>query len=553
MRRQLMRLALENAFVNVNQPPSHEDALIMSFRKEFGHLYPTPPVVIEHNPLGRPYLTMEEIANGQPVKEIEHTIYARVINPSELDRAASKEHQEQWEIRVPKTDKNAGKGSMRVRKTWNEGKEDEAVYVRTSKVTMNDKGDKIELPLPSNKDEFTIFKFLSEQGMKKVRFTFPIIGTDLKWEIDMFPKADGSGFHEWCKIDLEVRDREQPIPEFPIALDDVILPVGYGRQNGDADEIKVRELYDSFFLTKNEFLPKAVEPAEGSSPSAAEQGIATATPVESSDSSSDEAPEPTVSAEPPEPAAGTTDVAEHERLSQALSEPNPENLQAPAEPRDAAEPNGAEPQGHDTTPEQAEDNLVEDGLPTKPKQPDNGIEASDADVPPTEEEQAEAEQAQTQAKVDQIQAEKKAEAQSQGEPDPTEGGKVPVDLIDNPAGDPSVATEPESEDGAGTSGDTTGAADGSNPDENGEGTGDGLGGELPDGAGTTGTEASEPNGQGEAEPTADTANASNGEGQSNAEVNGEDHVAANAPQHAQPDEVPPENDQGERRPEEATQ
>jgi hypothetical protein len=621
MRSQVMRLALENAFVDVHHP-SHDDALIMSFRKEFGHLYPTPPVVVEHNPIGRPYLVMEEIANGQPVKEIEHTIYAKVVSPSELERAASKENQEQWEIRVPKDDKNAGDGSMRVRKTWQDGKEEEAVYVRTSKVKMNDNGDKIELPLPSNKDEFTIFKFLSGQGMRKVRFTFPIIGTDLKWEIDMFPKPDGEGYYDWCKIDLEVRDRNQPIPEFPIALSDVILPEGYGRPTGGNEEGIVRDLYDQFFLLKNEFLKKpSTDPVEVQS-AQNNDGLATSEQaslpndpgadqtlgqVQKGTEGSDEPPAQAVAQTPAAPSS--TDIPEHEQLSQALNEGVPGNLQIDPEPKQdqgqgqaenpapeqgtaanpegnaiPGEPNGAEPNGGATTPEQAESNQQPEGLTTKgtgtEPTPDGQVDAQGpAEGETGEGEQTEAQQEheeheeqqeqqqqaqldQTQLKVDEIQKEKQAEAQAQGKPDPTEGGKVPVDLIDNPQGDPSVATPPgETNEGSeSTDGDdTTGAADGTNPEVNPEGTGDGLGGELAGGAGTTGTDD---NSLGENDVQSDgtqgeggdvpTANAM-GEGETNAEATGQDLAAAAAPEKATAGEMPAENAEQNKRPNEEEQ
>jgi hypothetical protein len=621
MRRQLMRLALENAFINVNQPPSHEDALIMSFRKEFGHLYPSPPVVIEHNPIGRPYLAMEEIANGQPVNEIEHTIYARVVNFSDLEQAASKENQEQWEIRIEKTEKIAGKGSMRVRKTWLDGKEEEASFVRTSKVVMNEKGDKIELPMPSNKDEFTIFKFLAAQGMRKVRYTFPIIGTNLKWEIDMFPKPDGDGFFEWCKIDLEVQNREQPIPEFPIPLEDVILPEGYGRTGGGEVQNQITQLYDQFFLLKNQFLPRGdAAPAVGST-SAGDQGIATAVPALPNDtaepqqldthtSASDEAPAPAVQDIAPRPAASTAQNPQ-QQLDQALNQGIPDNLQVQPEP-EVQEPVTAElpqqaqaeepPQVDSTVaqtpapneaPAQAEQPEAEaaqaEGTPLEqPEQPDvsapsdtpdelatkpqAGNEApvednsSTASTPEEQQEQQEEQtQEQTEDKVEAIQQQKKAEAESQGKLDPTEDGKVPVDLIDNPAGDPSMM-KPDDQDnpeGAGeetaNGGNVTGATDGTNPDENGAGTGDGLGGELADGAGTTGTDddaldltsadATDPASEEGTVPTSTsgTAEGNNGSGEDIDQANGEQAGVANVPSKAETDEIPPENDQDKRK------
>jgi hypothetical protein len=474
---------------------------------------------------------------------------------------------------------------------------------------MNDKGDKIELPLPSNVDEFTVFKFLAPQGMRKTRFTFPIIGTNLKWEIDMFPKQDGEGFHEWCKIDLEVQDRNQPIPEFPIPLDDVILPEGYGRTGGPEVQDQVTKLYDEFFLLKNQFLPKQTEMAPAT---AQDEGIATSVAALPNDtaepavldagSSSDEAP--AVTPETPNqdlpdavPAQQSTDSPQA-ALDQALNQGVPDNLQVAPEPVIQEPTTGAEPPaepvqepgtpnaepaqaqapagqatdpvngGDAVTPEPSQPGVeppaaVEPDLATKPEQPEEPIDdakAEDQSVVEAskdeQEQQAEQTQSTTQTKVDALQAEKKAEAESQGKLDPTEDGKVPVDLIDNPAGDPSVM-EPDTDtpEGAGeetsNGGNVTGATDGTDPDANALGTGDGLGGDLADGAGTTGTDAPDINDQDATDPgseegteptsTAGTAEGANGEGVDNSEVNGEQQVAANAPSKAETDEIPPED------------
>jgi hypothetical protein len=205
-------------------------------------------------------VSLEETSDGKPFNEIEHVIYGRITDFNQLKEASSMETQEQWEVRIPKTDKNAGKGSIRVRKTTIAG--GDPVYVVTTKIPTNGEGDKLELALPSNEDNFLQFKYLAEQGMVKNRYHFPIVGTDMVWEVDVFPK-EGGGYHEWCKIDLEVKNRETPIPELPLVLENIILPEGFGRQDSEKAAALITQIYEKCFITQNEFLNKTIKPEDG--------------------------------------------------------------------------------------------------------------------------------------------------------------------------------------------------------------------------------------------------------------------------------------------------
>lgn len=194
-----------------------------------------------------------EAADGRAVNEIEHVIYARIVDMDQLKKAASIEHQEQWEIKIPKTDGNAGSGSIRVRKTWVEGSD--PTYEIVTKVKKNADGDKIEVSLPGNENVFLQFKFLSESGMIKDRHRFPVEGTDLVWEVDMFKKADGT-YHNWCKIDLEVPSRNDQLPELPMQFATIIMPEGMGEDDKIDREKTITNLYRECFLTTNTFLSR---------------------------------------------------------------------------------------------------------------------------------------------------------------------------------------------------------------------------------------------------------------------------------------------------------
>lgn len=194
-------------------------------------------------------LAVEEISDGQSHKELEYEFYARVLNPEELKKAASKEEQEQWEIKIPRTDANAVGGKIRIRKTVKaEGMAPE--FVLTTKTKLAD-GSHIEVPVPTTEDNFIQFKYLSEGGMFKDRYTFPVEGTDMKFEVDMFKKPEG-GYYEWCKIDLEVETMGGQVPPFPIELGDIIT--AQEGERSEAEEAKIRSLYEYEFITKNQFL-----------------------------------------------------------------------------------------------------------------------------------------------------------------------------------------------------------------------------------------------------------------------------------------------------------
>ena len=201
-------------------------------------------------------MALEEASDGKANTEIEHVFYARVPDRAVLEQAAGWEHQEQWEIRIPKTDSNAGNGRVRIRMT--QGPEKAKEYVLTTK-TFKDNGDRIEVPIPTTEDHFEQFKLLSECGMRKDRYFFPVEGTDLVWEVDMFYQPGSvigsKEYYEWCKIDLEVADRSAPIPPLPFALEDVIA-APYGKRTPEEEAI-VSKLHGEVFATRNVHLQVA--------------------------------------------------------------------------------------------------------------------------------------------------------------------------------------------------------------------------------------------------------------------------------------------------------
>ena len=188
-------------------------------------------------------------ASGRTSAEIERVLYVRVKDFGWLERAAGAERQEQWSVKIPKTDKNAGSGSIRVRKSTNLREPGAAVsYVLTTKLDIGMRGSCAETPEQSSLDQFNIFKYFGDAGMLKDRYTFPIEGSDLNWEVDCFPKP-GEMYHDWVKIDLEKWPRGKELPALPMEFVEM-LDGSEGLQTPEAEE-KIKQMYETMFLTPN--------------------------------------------------------------------------------------------------------------------------------------------------------------------------------------------------------------------------------------------------------------------------------------------------------------
>lgn len=199
------------------------------------------------NPLS---IALEEDTSGKVNRETEYTLYARIVDLSILDKADSKEDQEQWQITIDKTDVNAASARMRVRKTTDQNG---IQYVFTNKTKAKVGED--EVSIEATEDMFKQFKMVSDSGMVKRRFIFAIRDLNLKWEVDMFFNPDGSYF-EWCKIDLEVPQElftsDFKLPELPKGFTDVIYNQRGQRTKEEIE--KITYLHDTVFSKKNEYL-----------------------------------------------------------------------------------------------------------------------------------------------------------------------------------------------------------------------------------------------------------------------------------------------------------
>ena len=180
--------------------------------------------------------------DGITRREKEIVYYIKVKNPDEMFKPFTKEEQEQWEIKVERTTNNAAGGRIRVRKSklGNELK-----YILTSK-TFIDKNDHDETELLTTEAMFNQFKQMAESGMIKHRCELKIDGEGLNniIQVDLFKTPEGN-YSQWIKIDVEIKDMNQPLPKLPFDYLELL-------EDGiESNEKRISRLFSEVFLTKN--------------------------------------------------------------------------------------------------------------------------------------------------------------------------------------------------------------------------------------------------------------------------------------------------------------
>lgn len=193
---------------------------------------------------------------GKAIREKEFTVFARILNFSQLKKANRAEIQEQYIIPIDKTEENAGQGAIRVRKiTARNGR---SRYELTTKNKM-DIGDSIEVTVPTTKENFIQFKVLSSVSMMKHRYTFKIKGTDKKWEVDVVPDGNGS-YYPWARCEIEVDDlNDKNVPELPLEVEELILPPELGKLSQEEYDEKTKPIMDRFFTSGNPYVKDGEE------------------------------------------------------------------------------------------------------------------------------------------------------------------------------------------------------------------------------------------------------------------------------------------------------
>lgn len=184
----------------------------------------------------------QEIAMGTEasvVEEIEYVFFLKLEDFDQLSKAESRESQEQWSLHFPG---ESVEQVVRVRRSVKD--EGEPSYVLASKTNFADLDGKWELEKEVDAHHFDHPKKHAKEGLRKDRLFFPVPDSPLLWEVDVFYDSDNNPV-EWVKLDLEVTDRLDSLPEFPLKYEEVLLE--QHEQRNEDQKAFVRDLFENHY------------------------------------------------------------------------------------------------------------------------------------------------------------------------------------------------------------------------------------------------------------------------------------------------------------------
>lgn len=188
-------------------------------------------------------------------KEREYELYLKGVDIDAIvSKSVSKEEQEQWGIFVPKTDKNAAQGTVRIRKTiFPDGRIE---YVQAIKA-KGGSGNNPEKESVSDETSFTMFKLLADQGLIKTRYHVPKVlsnGFEATLEFDVFKNQRGE-IVPWVKVDVELPEGVSfSMADIDIEVDEVYLLPPDKSQVPKETMDKVFKIFETYFRTPNAYV-----------------------------------------------------------------------------------------------------------------------------------------------------------------------------------------------------------------------------------------------------------------------------------------------------------
>lgn len=178
-------------------------------------------------------ISVENLDQGKLEKEMELTLYVHMNDLQDLSRAVSKEIHEQYGVPL----ETETKVKQRIRAINNKR------WLLAVKSPLVGKPGNYECELDISNDMFKLLRSATpEDGYVKERYFFPITGTELVWEVDVF-RNNGGTQHEWVKVDLEFTDTTMEVPPLPFKTKAIIFSDKADLTNAEKDWID--QLWDS--------------------------------------------------------------------------------------------------------------------------------------------------------------------------------------------------------------------------------------------------------------------------------------------------------------------
>lgn len=179
----------------------------------------------------------------EEVEEIEYMFFLKLEDFEQLENAKRSERQEQWGMNFKR---QGVENNLRIRRITEDGEAPDQ-FVLTTKINFPDIDGQWEIERDVERQHFDIVKDNADTGMIKKRYFFPIDGTDMVWEVDVFYDDWGRPC-EWVKVDLEVPQRLKDLPEFPLEHTDAIT--NGPQEYTPAERRLVKKLFRDHFIQK---------------------------------------------------------------------------------------------------------------------------------------------------------------------------------------------------------------------------------------------------------------------------------------------------------------
>lgn len=162
-------------------------------------------------------IELPEYGLGSKEKEAEYGWVCKIVDAEFLSKSTGYVDIEQWGFFVNKTESNKVSAKQRVRKTTDKnGNVEYVLTIKTKLINIESDNYSVrnEYNIKINETMFNIVKFMSDSGEFKRRYTLPIEGSELTFEMDAYFKEDGK-LSDYVRFELEVQESLKNVPSLP--------------------------------------------------------------------------------------------------------------------------------------------------------------------------------------------------------------------------------------------------------------------------------------------------------------------------------------------------